>query len=113
MWHSSLTLENRQDLERVQKNALKIILGDGYIDYESALTATGLDSLNDRRNKLCLRFAESSLKNQQTCDMFPFNTNRTNVSTRKPETFQVTPANTERLKTSAIPFMQRLLNAKY
>ena len=26
VWHSSLTQENRQDLERVQKNALKIIL---------------------------------------------------------------------------------------
>ena len=26
VWHSSLTLENSQDLERVQKNALRMIL---------------------------------------------------------------------------------------
>ena len=30
VWHSSLSLENLQDLERVQKNALKIILQDEY-----------------------------------------------------------------------------------
>ena len=34
VWHSSLTEENSDDLERVQKSAVKIILGDGYIDYE-------------------------------------------------------------------------------
>ena len=28
VWHSSLTLENVHDLERIQKNALKIILQD-------------------------------------------------------------------------------------
>ena len=30
VWHSSLTEENRNDLERVQKTALKIILGEKY-----------------------------------------------------------------------------------
>ena len=31
VWHSSLSAENRADLERVQKTALKIILQDDYI----------------------------------------------------------------------------------
>ena len=33
VWHSSLTLENLTDIERVQKNALKIILQDKYESY--------------------------------------------------------------------------------
>ena len=34
VWHSSLTFENLTDIERVQKNALKILLKDNYISYE-------------------------------------------------------------------------------
>ena len=37
VWHSSLTLENANDLERIQKNALKIILQDEYENYSNAL----------------------------------------------------------------------------
>ena len=55
----------------MQKNVLKIILGDAYIDYDSALHLTGLGTLDDRRTKLCLKFAKSSLENDQTSDMFP------------------------------------------
>ena len=41
VWHSSLTLENLQNLERIQKNALQIILQDEYKDYNNALYVTG------------------------------------------------------------------------
>ena len=43
VWHSSLTFENLTDLERVQKNALKIILQDDYISYENALLRRVVD----------------------------------------------------------------------
>ena len=62
VWHSSLTLENFQDLERVQKNALKIIFQEEYISYSNALDKAGLTSLFERRTKLCLKFAMASLK---------------------------------------------------
>ena len=32
-WHSSLTEEKRKDLERVQRSALKVILGERYVKY--------------------------------------------------------------------------------
>ena len=41
VWHSSLTKENCEDLERVQRCALRIILGknyEKYKNYESALS---------------------------------------------------------------------------
>ena len=110
MWHSSLTLENSEDLERIQKNALKIILQDEYENYSHALALSGLKSLNERRKELCKRFAKACTKNDQTRSMFPLNPNKYDVQTRNREKFKVTTCNTERLKKSAIPYMQSLLN---
>ena len=36
-FHSSLTVEQSKDIERVQKASLKVILGGSYIDYTAAL----------------------------------------------------------------------------
>ena len=114
VWHSSLTLENANDLERIQKNALKIILQDEYENYSNALSLSGLKSLIERRKELCLRFAKACLKNQQTNSMFPLNpiSNSYDIHTRHREKFLVTKCNTTRLKNSAIPYMQSLLNTE-
>ena len=56
-FHSSLTVEQATDIERIQKTSLKIILGDSYVSYEAALEMTGLQTLHDRREKRCLDFA--------------------------------------------------------
>ena len=53
VWNSSLTQENAYDLERVQKNALKIILKENFITYEDALQKLKLQSLQERRDMLC------------------------------------------------------------
>ena len=37
VWHSSLTKRNRNDLERVQKAAAKVIMGKNYTTYKNAL----------------------------------------------------------------------------
>ena len=37
VWHSSLSSENRADLERVQKSAVKIIMKDQYKGYKKSL----------------------------------------------------------------------------
>ena len=111
VWHSSITKGEQKDLERIQKVALRIILKDLYSTYSEALVLTGLDTLSSRRSQLCLNFAKKCLKGDKTKDMFPVNTNTTN--TRNHEVYQVTNAKTGRLAKSAIPFMQRLLNANY
>ena len=45
LWHSSITKKCETNLERVQKSALKIILGCKYVDYENALKVLNLQSL--------------------------------------------------------------------
>ena len=110
VWHSSLSLENFQDLERVQKTALRIILKEDYISYSNALEKTGLKTLFERRSVLCLKFAKSCLKNQEMKKIFPLNPVNYDILTRFREKFKVTQARTERLRNSAVPYMQRLLN---
>ena len=113
VWHSLLTLENFNDLERVQKNALRIILQEQYVSYRNALDISGLSPLFERRSNLCLRFAKSCIRNNMTEDMFPLNptVESYELETRFREKYKVTNARTERLKTSSIPYMQRLLNS--
>ena len=110
VWHSSLKMENFHDLERVQKNALRIILKENYISYANALHLTGLLRLFERRSKLCLNFAKSCLKTETMRSMFPLNSKAHYMKTRFREKYTVTEARTDRLKNSAIPYMQSLLN---
>ena len=73
VWHSSLTQENAEDLERVQRSALKIMLNDKYVSYKRSLAQLGLETLSDRRETLCLNFALKCTKNEKLSHMFPLN----------------------------------------
>ena len=112
VWHSNLTLENITDIERVQKNALRIILQDDYVSYVEALENMEMESLYDRRQELCLTFAKKCTKssNSQIRGLFPKNNAQSTVETRDPEEYHVNMARTGRYKRSAVPFMQGLLN---
>ena len=110
LWHSGLTQENIQDLERIQKCALKIILNDSYRNYQNALNILEIESLENRRENLCLRFAKKSLKNDKMKSQFPLNNKVHPMSTRNQQQFEVNDTNTMRLQKSPIIYMQKLLN---
>ena len=105
VWHFNITQEETHDIERVQKNSLRLILKENYTSYESALEATNLHTLETRRLELCKRFAVKCTKNQRTSNMFPLDI------TRHSNKYQVMFARNERLLNSAIPQMQRILNS--
>ena len=73
VWHSSLTVQNEEDIERVQKVALKIILKEKYKTYENALNKLDLNTLKDRREDLCLNFTRKCLKSEKMKMLFPPN----------------------------------------
>ena len=110
MWHSSLTEGNREDLERVQKAAVKIILKKSYSTYKEALKTLKLETLDMRRTRLCLKFAKNCLKNEKMKKLFPLASKNHSMDTRLKEKFKVNKAHSERYKKSAVPFMQNLLN---
>ena len=109
VWSSTITQEEIEDIERVQKVALRIILKESYATYDSALGHLGLETLHTRRRGLCLRFAKRCLKNEKTASMFPINPGY-NLRVRDSEMYQVKFANNNRLRDSSIPYLQRLLN---
>lgn len=110
VWHSSLTNENSDDLERIQKSAVKLILNKPYTNYVEALEQINLQSLKERREELCLKFAKKCTKSQKVKDIFPLREKNHDMDIRNEEKFIVKYAHTERLKNSAVPYMQRLLN---
>ena len=109
VWHSGLTKQNRNDLERVQKTAVKVILGIKYNNYEEGLKYLKLDSLEDRRKKLSLNFAKKSVRNEKVKSFFPLNKNKFK-NTRNSEKYKVNQFKTNRYKNSSIVYMQNLLN---
>ena len=108
VWHFSLTQDNINDLERVQKNALRIILGFKYNKYEEALERLNLENLYSRREKLCIKFAQKCTSNVKTQKMFP--KNEVIQKTKNTEQYKVNFARTTRYMKSSIPQMQRCLN---
>ena len=109
VWHSSLTEENISDLSRVQKTACKVILGGRYKDYEKALEVLDIERLSDRREKLCQTFAKRSIKNGIL--VFEEINKLKYMTTRNSDKYKIPYCNTERLKKSALPQMQRSLNS--
>ena len=69
-WQGAVTVQEKQDIERVQKIALRIIFGDQYDTYSTALKLAGLDTLETRRNKICLKFAIKAEKHSKHQNWF-------------------------------------------
>ena len=109
VWFSSLTQEEKDDIERVQRCACKIILKEEYTSYEAALDRLKLDNLSERRKKLATRFAKKCTTHDKFAELFPLN-DKNALNLRNAEQYQVKFAKTLRLCKSSIPTMQRLLN---
>ena len=104
VWHSSLTEENSHDLERVQKSALRIILGEGYIGYKKSLEKLDMESLNERREQLCLSLQSNveKIPKQGTCFLKTVKYIQCKQEIRKYLEYS--------MKNSPIIYMQNLLN---
>ena len=110
VWGPSLTQENIEDLERMQKSFAKLILKQNYKNYENALIILNLEKLEDRRTKLCRKFANNGIMNNTLKDLFPLNEKKHIMNNRNQEKYKVNFANTNRLKNSSVITMQKLLN---
>ena len=80
-WHGGITLAEQIDIERIQKSASHIILGDGYVSYREAVNTLGPETLQCRREKLCLNFGRKAERNHKFKKWFePTNSS---IKTRK------------------------------
>ena len=109
-FHSSLTQDQSDKLEGIQKTCLKVILGEMYVNYQAALEMCGLQTLYGRRQKRCLDFAIKSVKHPRNRRLFPLNPVSNDHFLREKQLFRVNFARTDAYKDSTIPYCQRLLN---
>ena len=110
MWYSSLSAKNRKDLERVQKAAVRVILQGNYKSYKKGLKTLNIETLENRRETLCLKFAKNCLKNEKVKNFFPQSETKHSMKKRKQRKFKTNAVKTQRYKKSAITYMQSLLH---
>ena len=102
-------------IENLQVLSLKIICGDDYENYESALRKYSLSTLQSQRENRILSFSEKCLKHPVHSKMFPLSEKyRSDLHhIRDPERFIVNKAHTTAYQQSFIPYAQRKLNKQY
>ena len=98
------------DLRRVQKAAVRVIMGRDYINYEDALNVLNIPELTERRNTLEKNMALRACRNKKIKHIFPLRAEYRAEKRRHTEKYIVKKANTEQLKKSSIPHMQRVLS---
>ena len=64
VFQSMLTQQNKDDIERLQKVVLKIILEDEYKSYDHACKIMGVETLENRGIQLSLSFALKCCKSK-------------------------------------------------
>ena len=81
VWHSGLTIKLSADIERVQRVAITIILGQHDIHYIQACTQLVLKPLFIRRQELCERFVLKTFSpDSRHSDMFQLEKNGTHFT---------------------------------
>ena len=111
VWHAALTKSDSRALERVQKSALAIILGEEYRSYDSAMDLLNLEALTERRDSLCLNFALKSALDPSHSKWFKEVGN--DPETKMRNFYRPVWTRTGRYKKSPIPYLTGLLNEHY
>ena len=65
-----LNLKDAEDIERIQKVVLKVIIDDKYVDYENACKKLEVETLEERRGIICLKFALKCSRNSKFDNIF-------------------------------------------
>ena len=70
IWNSGLTKGQVNDIEKIQKVSLRIILADDYRSYDLACESLNVEKLSTRRLDLCTNFASKLFKSDRSSEFF-------------------------------------------
>ena len=111
-WNPGLTKAQINQVERVQKCALAIILEENYHSYQNALKKMDLITLSDRRYNLSFKFAMKAAKHDKYSTWFtPSSKPVMNTRSIKPA-FKPVQARLARYLKSPISYLTKLLNSQ-
>lgn len=109
-YHPMLNKEMCKEIESVQKRASKIIFG-WETDYNALVNEKKIESVEERRERLTLNFAQKTSNNPRFAHWFE-KRQETDYNLRVVNTYEEYFARTERMKKSPLYYMRRMLNAK-
>ena len=116
VWQPALTQQESKQIERVQRCALYVILGDDYKSYDQALDSLNCDNLDDRRVKLCDKFAKKALKSPRYQHWFEYDDeplptlNTRSAENRVKNVLKPVQTRTNRYQKSPLPYLTNALN---
>ena len=106
----SLTKEQSDKIERIQKMSFCIILGKkASVHYSQNLKSLKLPTLLERRQKLADKFVLKILKNEEHRKMFKF----TNSKTRAGNRIVIPNTRTARYLKTTVPSLANIINNKF
>ena len=106
----SLSKAMKMKIEKVQKVSVYIILGnDAHIDYICNLAILDMEPLEERREKIALKFASKVLKHPQHRQIFKY---KVSNYTRSGKEVIVPKFNTARYESTTVPSLAKLINQK-
>ena len=117
VWQPMITKQERRQIERIQRCAFHIILGQEYESYNNALEILQSESLEERREKICKNFANKSVRHLKYKSWFnPKIKVAESKNTRQKQNqgnkkFHPVVFRTERYKKSPLPYLTELLNS--
>jgi hypothetical protein len=111
VYHSMLTNQNNDDIERIQKIVLMVILCERYTSYKQACLLLNVVTLQKCRTDFCLQVSLKILKYKKFKDFFIPNKNINAI--RNQEKYAVSFAHTSRYQDSPKVVLTRLLNEHF
>ena len=107
VWHSSLTCKLKEQVEDIQRRALRVIHPQS--SYKEALVELNLPTLYDRRELLCQTFYRNALhSNSRLYSLLPESSmNKHSYDLRNPRTLPLYKCRTNRFQNSFLPYCVR------
>ena len=109
VWNSGVTQHDIRALERVKRTAVAIMRGDSHTNYQAALEYFQLNTLEDRREDICLKFAVKAYGHPKFSFWFSKNSNTVNTRSERIPLMQI-GGRTGRYQKSPLPYLTDLLN---
>ena len=109
VWSSGLSQQEVRTIERVQRTAMAIIRAENHTTYKEALAHFKIETLEARRETLCLKFAIKAFKNQKFTSWFVINEPTIDTRSTKPPLKHM-KTRTRRFRKSPIPYLTGILD---
>ena len=109
IWNSGLSQSQIRDIEKIQKVALKVILGQQYDSYGSACQLFGLEKLSVRRQQISAKFAIKLYKSERCIEFFTPAARNVNTRSEAPLLWEE-KCNTRRCFNAPHNYLTRLVN---